>query len=171
MAVVLLGGCATKQPSASSKVGWKWLIQYSYLQSTKEKDVVKIHVQMYDNGRVEYIRADEFLVGNAAWWRKLRKTPKEVESVRRQIEVILAGLKDDSQQSTRLSRALQAGIIIRTAEELVNAWGNDMYGDPHKQEQMVFKNWRDLDDDAHIKIQKVMKQFNDEAEKFPWKRE
>ena len=162
-------GSATKHLSASDQVGWKWLIQYSYLEPAKDGSNMKIHVQMHDNGSVEYIHHGPPPAAGAAWWRRIHVTPKEAESVKRQIEMILAGLKDDNQQSTKASRALGAGIIIRTAEELVEAWGDDKYGDAHKQVQKVFKNWRALDDDTHRKIQAVMKQFNDEAGKLPWK--
>lgn len=151
----------------AGELDWKWLIQYSYLQAKDDGGTMSINVQMYDDGRVEDIWSPP-LANNAAYWRKLKKTPDEVEDVKRKIEAILAGSKDDEQQTKKAGRTLQAGIIIRTSEELVEAWGDDKYGDPHKQMQKVFRNWRNLSDDTHKKIQELFEQFNKEAEKVPW---
>ena len=168
LAVTLSPGISAADPASDAKVGWGWLVQYSYLKPDKKKGHDKILVQMYDDGRVEYIR-HEPLAGNAAWHRTLKKTPKEVEAVKREIEAILAKSKDDPKEVKKGDRTLEAGIIVRTSEELVKAWGNDKYGDPHPQERAVFKNWRDLDDDAHQTVQKVFQRFNDEAETLEWK--
>jgi len=123
---------------------------------------------MYDNGKVEYIRHEPFASGSA-WRRELSKTPKEVEGIKRQIEVILARLKDNPGALKTSGRTLDSGIIVRTAEELVRAWGDDKYGDPRPQVRQVFKNWRDLDDETHERIQKVFQRCNDAAEALEWK--
>ncbi len=154
--------------SASRKVGWKWLIQYSYTGQKEAEMADRILIQMYDDGRIRYIRPG-LIGGGAAWSREVKKTPEEIEKIKQMIEEVLKKSSTIEYADTDSNKLLDAHITIRTAEELVEAWGDDRFrGDPSEQVKKVFRNLRQLNEDTHNQIQKVMEHINAEANKLKW---